>query len=90
MKARRPVIGWTEFDVKEKSWQILTLDGDTYVKKDLKGNFINTGTGEEKNLHELYPRIRNCADASGYILAKRKRAGMQLYQQPKGKQRIPV
>ncbi|MFP7474288.1 hypothetical protein SFC55_25215 [Niallia taxi] len=71
-------VGWTEYDVKEKTWQLLTIDGLTYVKVDFKGNFINTATGRMVPLYKIYDKIRNCTDSEGVIIAKRKRYGTPL------------
>ena len=83
--------GWTEYDVKEKCWQIFTLSGETYVKKDFRGNFIHTGTGKVLTLNQLFPQIRNCTDAAGFIIARRKRYGSPLWQQKKNRKlRLPT
>lgn len=80
--------GWSEYDVKEKAWQLYMLDGATYVKRDFKGNFLNCCTGKLKTLGELFPDIRNCTDSEGFILAKRKRYGQALRPE-KRKTKVP-
>ena len=76
--AEKSYVGWTEYDVKEKTWQLLTTDGSTYVKVDFKGNFINTATKRMVPLYKIYDQIRNCTDSEGMIIAKRKRYGTPL------------
>ncbi len=75
--------GLTEYEVKDKSWQLLTMGGEVYVKKDLAGNFINQKTGEVVSLDKLFRNIRNFTNAEGIILATRKRKGRPLYPQKK-------
>lgn len=67
--------GWTEYDIKEMGWQIYTFSGETYVKKDFRGNFFNTRTGEVVPINKLFRFIRNVTNSEGYILAKRKKLG---------------
>ncbi|KIO69701.1 hypothetical protein B4065_1367 [Caldibacillus thermoamylovorans] len=84
-------VGWTEYDVKEKGWQVYTLGGDTYIKKDFSGNFINVQTGQEVKIGKIFHLIRNVTDAQGYILAKRKNLGSPLGPTKSRKKiRIPV
>lgn len=71
--------GWSEYDVKEKAWEILLLDGQKFIKKDFKGTFMSTSSGREKTIGELFPYIRNCTDSQGFIIAKRKRLGQPLW-----------
>ncbi|MEY8742807.1 hypothetical protein ACQRXC_29405 (plasmid) [Niallia taxi] len=70
--------GWTEYDVKEKTWQVLTNDGSIYVKTDMKGNFINIANGEKVPLNQIWGKIKNCTNSEGIIIAKRKKFGTPL------------
>ncbi|TRZ39373.1 hypothetical protein CEQ21_07370 (plasmid) [Niallia circulans] len=80
--------GWTEYEVKEKTWQLLTNDGSIWVKIDMKGNFLNIATGDRKHLTEIYGFIKNCTNSEGVIIAKRKKYGNPLV--PMKKKRIKI
>lgn len=84
--------GWTEFDVKEKSWQIFTLGGETYIKVDFTGKFMNVGTKKLTTIDKIFHLIRNCTDSEGYIIAKRKKMNQPLYplKNKSKRQRIPT
>lgn len=84
--------GWSEYDVKEKTWQIFTLGGETFVKIDFQGNFMNVGSKKVITVDKIFHLIRNCTDSEGFIIAKRKRMHQPL-NPVKGKnkrQRIPT
>lgn len=96
--AKRPIVkpkvdrtyeGWSEYDVKEKAWELLMINGERYIKTDFKGNFMHTGTGRVKQIGDLFPEVRNCTDSQGLIIAKRKKHGLPLWQQRNKKVRIP-
>ncbi|MFP7474473.1 hypothetical protein SFC55_26150 [Niallia taxi] len=82
--------GWTEIEVREKTWQLLTNDGSIWVKIDMKGNFLNISSKEKekKHLNELWETIKNCTDSEGFIIAKRKKYGTPLV--PMRKKRIKI
>lgn len=82
--------GWNEYDIKEKCWQIYTLGGQTYIKLDFKGNFININSQEIVPIRKIFHLIRNCTDSEGYILAKRKKYGAPLCPLRNKKKRIPI
>ncbi|MDM5335798.1 hypothetical protein QUF84_00610 [Fictibacillus enclensis] len=82
--------GWTEYDVKQKCWQVLTLNGEIYVKTDFRGNFMNPSSKKTVRLADIFPQIRNCTDSEGFLLAKRKKFGSPLFEQKsKKKLRMP-
>lgn len=83
--------GWTEYEVKEKCWQVFTLGGETYTKTDFRGNFINASTNKLVTISDIFHLIRNCIDSEGYMIAKRKKIGAPLRpQKNKKKLRMPI
>lgn len=80
---------WNEYHVIEKAWQIYLLNGERYVKKDFKGYFFDMNTGRVKSIAELFPRIRNCTDSQGYIIAKRKKYGEPLREEKYKHHKVP-
>lgn len=87
----RTYSGWTEYEVKAKSWQVLTLGGDIYIKKDFKGNFINSANNKVVSISDIFHLVRNCTDSEGYIIAKRKKKGDPIWPvKNKRKLRIPI
>ncbi|RBP59295.1 hypothetical protein DES36_11920 [Alkalibaculum bacchi] len=91
LKKDRTYAGWSEYDVKEKCWQVLTLSGEIYVKIDFSGDFIHIGTKKVVQLNKLFRYIRNCTDSEGYIIAKRKRIDSPLYPTKNSKKvRMPI
>lgn len=87
----RTYAGWTEYDVKEKCWQVFTLGGEVYIKTDFRGTFINVGNNKIVSLSDIFHLIRNCTDSEGYILAKRKKLGAPLWPlKNKKKLRMPI
>lgn len=81
--------GWSEYDVKEKAWEVLLFTGDKYIKRDFRGNFINIGNGKVKTLGEIFPDIRNCVDSQGFLIAKRKTYRQPLRPFTKRRARVP-
>lgn len=91
LKKDRTYAGWSEFDVKEKCWQIFTLDGETYVKVDFSGDFMHTGSKKIVSVDRIFRYIRNCTDSEGYIIAKRKKIDSPLLpMKNKKKLRMPI
>lgn len=83
--------GWTEYEVKEKSWQVLTLRDEIFIKKDMRGNFISPSGKKEVSISDIFHLIRNCTDSEGYIIAKRKKQGAPLWpMRQKKKLRMPI
>lgn len=81
--------GWGESDVKEKAWELYMLSGESYIKVDFRGNFINKLTGRKKHIDDLFPEVRNCTDAQGMMIAKRKKYGAPMWGTTKRKKRVP-
>ncbi|MFB7304578.1 hypothetical protein [Heyndrickxia sporothermodurans] len=84
--------GWTEYDVKEKCWQVFTLGGEVYIKTDFYGNFINVKNDHKVvSISDIFHLIRNCTDSEGYIIAKRKKIGSPLWPvKNKRRLRMPI
>ena len=81
--------GWSEYDVKEKAWEVMTFKYERYIKLDFRGTFLQVATGKQVTLSEIFPSIRNCVDAEGVIIAKRKTYGEELKAFKKRKARVP-
>lgn len=88
---RKKVRIFKKEDVLRTAWQIMTFEGDRYVKVSLAGLFVKVNNFSEfKTIDELYQEARNIVDTKGLVVAKRKRHDSSLIYVKHKKIMIPL